>query len=58
MQDSDINGALNHEADLYRLPVGFWRLRLNRLGFFWLGLGIFNTAGQEITVPDEENLKY
>ena len=50
--DADINGALNHEADLYRLPVGIWQLQLNRAGFYWKTHGLFDSAGREITVPD------
>lgn len=52
IQDADTNGAKNHSVDLPRFPVGFWRLNLNRSGFFWLETGLFNSSGQEITVPD------
>ena len=49
--DADLNGALNHEADLYRLPFGIRELKLNKNGFYWLENGIFDSFGQEITVP-------
>lgn len=50
--DADINGALNHEVDLYRLPFGFRHLNMNRTGFFWYDTCLFDSSGQEITVPD------
>ena len=49
--DADLNGAQNHEADLYQLPFAFWQLKLNSSGFFWNNNGIFNLAGQALTVP-------
>jgi len=51
VHDADINSALNHEADLVELPVGFRHLKLNKTGFFWNPRGIFDLNGQEITVP-------
>jgi transposase len=50
--DADINGALNHEVDLYPLPFGFRQLNMNRKGFFWYETHLFDSTGQEITVPD------
>lgn len=50
--DADINGALNHEVDLYPLPIGFRHLNLNIKGFFWYETHLFDSSGQEITVPD------
>ena len=49
--DADLNGAQNHEADLYQLPFAFWQLKLNSSGFCWNNNGIFNIAGQALTVP-------
>jgi transposase len=49
--DADINGALNHEADLYQLPSGFWRTKSNKIGFYWTKEGLFDQYGQEFTVP-------
>ena len=51
IHDADINGALNHEADLYRLPYGFWQMHENRAGFYWKSSGLFNVSGEEIAVP-------
>jgi len=56
--DADINGALNHEADLYQLPFGLSQQKLNRSGFYWLESGIFDFAGQAITVPDENKTNF
>ena len=50
--DADLNGALNHEADIPPIPFSFSRLQLNKSGFFWLETGLFDSAGQELTVPD------
>jgi transcription elongation factor Elf1 len=55
--DADINGALNHEADLYQLPFGFYKLSLNRSGFFWTTDGAYDEFGQVLTVPDVQNTK-
>lgn len=55
--DADINGALNHEADLYQLPFGFYKLSLNRSGFFWTTDGVYDEFGQVLTVPDVQNTK-
>jgi transposase len=52
IEDADINGALNHEVDLYQLPFGFYQLKLNNTGFYWLSTGVFNINGQELIVPD------
>jgi hypothetical protein len=57
VHDADMNGALNHEADLYRLPINFWQSKMNVSGFFWLETGIFDRSGQEITVLDVKKLK-
>jgi transposase len=54
--DADINGALNHEVDLYPLPMGFRHLNMNRKGFFWYETQLFDSTGQEITVPDVKNI--
>ena len=53
--DADINGALNHEADLYRLPFGIRQSHLNKIGFFWTSDGIYDEFGQALTVPDVPN---
>lgn len=50
--DADINGALNHEVDLYPLPYGFRQLNMNKKGFFWYETHLFDSTGQEIAVPD------
>ena len=50
--DADINGAMNHEVDLYPLPFGIWHVNLNRKGFFWTSDGIYDAHGSELTVPD------
>jgi transposase len=50
--DADLNGACNHEIELFPLPVGLWRSKLNRSGFFWKEDGMFDVVGQEIAVPD------
>lgn len=55
-EDSDINGAMNHAVDLYPLPFNFWRMNLNRKGFFWTSEGIFDSYGSEITVPIYQNV--
>jgi putative transposase len=57
IHDADINGALNHEADLYRLPYGLYQKKLNRKGFCWLETGIFDSNGQELIVPVVEEVK-
>jgi transposase len=57
IHDADVNGALNHEADLYRLPFGIWQIQLNKAGFYWLEDGIFDVFGQEIAVPDVKNCR-
>jgi transposase len=54
--DADVNGAMNHAVDLYPLPFNFWRMQLNRKGFFWTSEGIYDTYGSEITVPIYENV--
>lgn len=51
IHDADINSALNHEACLVELPVGLRHLKLNKTGFFWTTTGLFDSNGQEITVP-------
>jgi transposase len=50
--DADLNGACNHVVDLFPLPIGMWRSQLNRKGFFWNETGLFDSIGQELTVPD------
>jgi transposase len=50
--DADINGALNHEADLYQLPFNFWQMHYNRKGFYWLESLVYDDNGQDLTVPD------
>lgn len=55
--DADVNGALNHEADLYRLPAGLWQQKLNKAGFFWTETGLFDSAGRELIVPDVDKVK-
>jgi len=50
--DADLNAALNHESDIMELPYGFWRHKLNRIGFFWTINGLFDNDGQVLTVPD------
>ena len=52
VHDSDLNGALNHEADLYPLPFGFRQAHLSHNGFYWLGSGVTSKSGQELIVPD------
>ena len=49
--DADINGALNHEADLYRLPIGFWQKKYNIKGFYWTETSVLNLSGAELIVP-------
>lgn len=50
--DSDVNAALNHEADLPDIPMSFTALKLNKTGFFWKETGLFDLSGQELGVPD------
>ena len=50
--DADINGALNHEAELSPLQFGLWRMKLNLKGFYWTSEGIFDNCGSEIIVPN------
>jgi hypothetical protein len=57
IHDADINGALNHEADLYRLPAGFWQMNMNKTGFYWTAMGLFDSFGQELIVPDVQKPK-
>ena len=54
IRDADLNGALNHEVDIYPLPFGIWHMKMNRVGFYWTDDGIYDSYGQEITVPDEK----
>ncbi len=47
--DADLNGSLNHEADLPSIPFGLRHLD-NKNGFFWKEDGVFDLNGQEFTV--------
>ena len=49
IHDADINGALNHEADIYQLPVGFWQTNPNRKGFYWTIAGIYDISGFDLS---------
>ena len=49
--DADVNGALNHEVDLYPLPFGFRQQNHNRRGFYWTPVGAYDSSGQELIVP-------
>jgi len=55
IHDADTNGALNHEADIYRLPFGFYKFKHNIRGFFWTASGVCDEFGRALTVPDVQN---
>lgn len=49
--DADLNGALNHEAELNSIPYALMSMKLNMIGFYWLESGLYDLHGEEITVP-------
>ena len=53
--DADLNGAMNHESDLPSVPYSLMSMKLNLSGFYWLGSGIYDLHGEEITVPPPKN---
>jgi transposase len=53
--DADLNGALNHEANLISIPFSLLSMKLNMTGFYWLEIGLFDIHGEEITVPQQQN---
>lgn len=55
--DSDLNAALNHEADLDSIPYSILGLKLNMKGFFWKESGLFDIQGREIAVPGAQEIK-
>lgn len=55
--DSDLNGALNHELELFDIPFSLLSMKLNMIGFYWLESGLYDLHGEEITVPRQENLR-
>lgn len=55
--DSDLNGSLNHELDLFDIPFSLLSMKLNLIGFYWLESGLYDLHGEEITVPRRENLR-
>jgi transposase len=55
--DADLNGALNHEADLNSIPYALMSMKLNTIGFYWLESGLYDLHGEEITVPQQQNYK-
>lgn len=52
VMDADINGAKNHEPELFPLPKNFHLLKLNKSGFYWTSDGIYDLMGQALAVPD------
>ena len=56
IHDADINGALNHEADLYQLPIGFWQKKFNIKGFYWNETSVLTLSGAELIVPHVQNV--
>lgn len=56
IHDADINGALNHEADLYQLPIGFWQKKFNIKGFYWNETLVLTLSGAELIVPHVQNV--
>lgn len=56
IHDADINGALNHEADLYQLPNGFWQEKYNIKGFYWNETELLTLSGAELIVPHLQNV--
>lgn len=54
--DSDLNAAKNHALNLPTIPFEMRRLNLNKNGFFWKEIGLFDLLGQELIVPDIYNL--
>lgn len=55
VDDADFNSSYNHQQELYELPYGFWKLKLNILGFFWKKDRVFNDTGEELAVPLSKN---
>ena len=55
--DADLNGALNHEAELVSIPYALMSMKLNATGFYWLESGLYDLHGEEITVPQQQNYK-
>lgn len=53
--DADLNGALNHEIDLFDIPYNLLSRKLNMAGFYWLESGLYSIDGEEITVPQQQN---
>ena len=53
--DADLNGALNHEAELNPIPYALMSMKLNMTGFYWLESGLYDLHGEEITVPQQQN---
>ena len=53
--DADYNSSCNHQQNLYELPYGFRKLKLNRSGFLWKELGLFELTGEALAVPLPEN---
>ncbi len=49
--NADYNSSCNHQQDLYELPYGFRKFKLNRTGFFWKSEGLFDLSGEELAVP-------
>ena len=54
--DADLNGAINHEIDLPDIPFSLMSMKLNISGFYWLKTGMFDVHGEEITIPQQQNL--
>ena len=48
--DADLNSAINHTLELFELPFGIWKLKLNKTGFYWLEKGLYHENGEELTV--------